>query len=62
MTVLFEKASDRICSECGEDMILSGDYGPNGDAFHCRSCGFFEEVIDLRDTVLSPPGLSFTRT
>jgi predicted RNA-binding Zn-ribbon protein involved in translation (DUF1610 family) len=46
--VLTEKALDKLCPECGEDMKLNRDYGLRGESFNCASCGFFQEVIDLR--------------
>ena len=50
--MLYEKALDRMCPECGEDMQISRDYGLRGEALSCSCCGFSEEVIDLRETVL----------
>ena len=52
--VLYEKETGKLCAECGEDMHLVDDYGMNGDAFECAACGFFDEVIDLREKTLTP--------
>lgn len=59
--MLFEKTHEKICAECGEDMTLVNDYGVAGQALSCRSCGFYEESIDLRAPILLDDGSPVSR-
>ena len=48
-----DKGDDKLCQECGEALKVVGDYGVSGQALECKTCGFYVEEIDLRETTLS---------
>ncbi len=48
-----DKGETRLCQECGEALKVVRDYGVAGQALECKTCGYYVEDIDLRDTTLS---------
>ena len=48
-----DKGEKKLCQECGEPMEVVGDYGVSGQALECKTCGYYVEEIDVRETTLS---------